>query len=279
MKPRTSLYRRSFRHPFALAAGTLATLTLISAGVPAQHSTQERKQEAKVVRRTTERTIADALDAIMQPRFQKDAGVFGISRLVPLIQGHNALGGSDIIAPAIDRGSQFRIRRNADDEREQTLITDAKQPGNLFIVGFLHIAHPQGQMQRPQNPPPRTPQRERLVILAVREEGQQAFFTRLTESEPVLRGNPSSPYEERVKAAYSNKSLVLEWERAAKKALPELRRGVPVETIVGDYTIFLRPVQAKQQVCLDCHPGATKDETLGVMLYAIAKKAPTVTMR
>ena len=62
------------------------------------------------------------------------------------------------------------------------------------------------------------------------------------------------------------------WRQDGKRhRLPRLRQGQNVDASVGEYILALRPVQAKQGDCLGCHAGARLNDTLGVMVYAIAR--------
>lgn len=259
---------KSFPSAAALAAVPVVLLTITAGRAPAYDSKEE----------PAARGVADALDRILQPRFQEDAGIFGISRLVPFVPGHNALGGSDIIA------RRFVIHaspRDNDAEKrvgEQRLLDMALRPGNDFVIGFLHIGHTPGQYRKDIGISPRGNPRtdERLSILAVRDEKAQAFFTSSAtasslRNRPAGRAPGPQEWETRVEKATKNARLAAAWEQTAKDALPRLKRGSSVNTSVGDYMLVLRPVQAKQASCLGCHTGATPNETLGVLVYAVAR--------
>jgi len=100
----------------ALAAGGLPfALALSSAGRSAPPSSVETPQQ-----------VADTLDSIVQPRFQQNAGRFGVDRV--LLEGHdNAYG---------------LAAENAVERRKFRQVNGSHRP---YVVAFLHCAHKPGQ--------------------------------------------------------------------------------------------------------------------------------------
>ncbi len=71
------------------------------------------------------RQVAETLDSIVQPRFQQNAGRFGVDRV--LIQGHDNV-------YDIEDGSRS-------DHRKLSRVKSARRP---FIIAFLHCVHKPG---------------------------------------------------------------------------------------------------------------------------------------
>lgn len=64
--------------------------------------------------------------------------------------------------------------------------------------------------------------------------------------------------------------------------LTSLKRGGEAETERGNWLVVMRPVRASRDSCLNCHAGAKRGDTLGVMVYAIDKntnQAPLQTLQ
>ncbi len=74
----------------------------------------------------TPEQVADHLDRIVQPRFQQNAGRFGIDRV--LVGGHDDVYGLDVTTA-----------------RERANLRLAKQARRPFVVAFLHCVHKPGQ--------------------------------------------------------------------------------------------------------------------------------------
>jgi hypothetical protein len=254
-----------FRYTIFFAVAALGIPLLVAAQVPERQVAEKRTPPTQ--------SIADSLDRIIQPLFQKDVGAFGVSRLVPYVAGHNALGGSYTFAPTFKPN---RAARTAEEQEAARHVEDARRPGNDFVIAFLHITHTPGQVKETIPRPAAKPIQERLSVLAVRDDKTQLFFTFPDSADNYGSGrNTGNPdFQKRAEGAKENATLVTRWEQAAKNALPLLKQGKPVESAVGDYVLAMRPVQAKQESCLGCHTGAKQDETLGVMVYAIAKNSP-----
>ena len=72
------------------------------------------------------RRVADLLDSVVQPRFQKDAGVFGTSRIAT-VEGHESI-------------ARFR----AADPVEAAVLSTANALGRDYMICFLHVSHVPG---------------------------------------------------------------------------------------------------------------------------------------
>ncbi len=55
--------------------------------------------------------------------------------------------------------------------------------------------------------------------------------------------------------------------------LAALKHGHPAEAEYENWVIVMRPVRALHQSCINCHAGARRGDTLGVMVYAVDKNA------
>ena len=74
----------------------------------------------------TPQQVADTLDSIVQPRFQKNAGRFGVDRV--LLAGHDTAYGL--------------AAENAGERRKFQQVRAAHRP---YVIAFLHCAHKPGQ--------------------------------------------------------------------------------------------------------------------------------------
>ena len=206
------------------------SLALTAAGVPLLLALSLHGQPAM----GTPRQVAEALDKIVQPRFQDvSAGQFGLTRLIPVASGHPAVG--------FDGG--FRTSTPA----EAALLAAADAPRRPYIMAFLHCAHvPGGPGARPPSL-------------------QRPFLAHITSRAFAL---PQSP--EHVQAGMERDSALI--QKTATDALPALRNGRPQEKTAGDWLVVMRPVRASTPTCLSCHSGAKRGDTLGVMVYAVRNK-------
>lgn len=221
----------------------LLPLALIAGGVPLLLALSLHGQPAPPTPTAahTPRQVADALDKIVQPRFQDvTAGAFGMMRLVPVASGHQAVGFYD----------DFRTSTPA----EAALLAAADAPRHPYVMAFLHCAHVPG---RPGTPPVGLP---------------RSWLSRITSRAFAL---PLSP--EHVQAGMERDSALI--QKTATDALPALRKGKPQEKAAGEWLVVMRPVRASTDTCLGCHVGAQRGDTLGVMVYAVRNKAARTASR
>lgn len=180
----------------------------------------------------TPQQVADTLDGIVQPRFQQNAGRFGVDRV--LLDGHDEIYGLSAVTARERR--DFR-RANA-----------AHRP---YVVAFLHCAHKPGHYSNSKERADGAtdPSLEPLASATTTEDGAEK-----------LRG-------------WADEHL----EKVVLPDLADLRRGGNVDKDFGNWRVCMRPVLASRPSCLGCHVGAKKNDTLGVMVYAVDKntvKAP-----
>jgi hypothetical protein len=172
--------------------------------------------------------VATLIDSVVQPRFLKDAGEFGLRRLAGL-NGHDA------------------VLFTAEDKTEKKALEQVDAFGRDYFLAFLHMAHKPGKYVRGPSP-------GRKVASDV-----QPHLSRIRTAKDVF-------LKERLSENQWAALLTLATDR-----LPELRKGKDESAVFENWSVSMRPVLARKS-CLDCHEGAKDGETLGVMLYAIAKK-------
>ena len=227
-----SVKRRPLLLAGLLAAGSAPLLlTLALQGSPASPAMQSQRQ------------VADDLDKIVQPRFQDaSAGKFGMSRLVPAVNGHQAVG--------------FQGYFRTENPTEAALLARADAANRPYVLAFLHCAHVPGKPDAETPSPTFTlssPVLPRLITITVRggtlksrhygfSDGMTIRYVR--ETEPALQS-------------------------AALRVLPSVMKGRNAQATSDHWTLFLRPVRALHSSCLTCHTTAKYGDTLGVMVYAV----------
>ena len=109
----------------ALAAGSVPLLLALSLrGQPAP--------KAMPPKAGSPLAVAQALDAIVQPRFQDvRAGQFGLTRLVPAVQGHQSVG--------------FLGNFETNNPAEAASLASANAAHRSYVMAFLHCAHVPGE--------------------------------------------------------------------------------------------------------------------------------------
>ncbi len=179
--------------------------------------------------------MADLIDSVIQPRFLKEAGTFGLRRLVT-VNGHE---------PVIF---------TAEDKAEKKLLEQVEAAKRDYFVSFLHVAHKPGKYVRPQPPGPAP--------------------TTKTEVKPHLSPIPTARDSRRAEGERLTPQQWAGLLQVAVEALPKLREGKDSSASFEKWAVTLRPVLAKKS-CLDCHEGAKAGDTLGAMVYAVEKNATT----
>lgn len=93
-----------------------------------------------------ERQVADLLDSLIQPRFQVTNGKdFGMSRVVPVRQGHGHMG---VLQP--------------ETEAEKKILAEVAQSGYEYKLGFVHTGYQLSRYARKLPTYPTTPTFERI---------------------------------------------------------------------------------------------------------------------
>lgn len=197
--------------------------------------------------------VADDLDRIIQPRFVQNAGMFGLSRLVPFVNGH-AIG--------------FMGRFDVETPTEKSLLSQADAANRDYVIAFLHCAHVPGCFV------------SRGVFQPSARGGK------LTAQSPslstlVVTHNPSLDASPATSQQVSAQSYLYgegkdRFQRAAVQNLPKLQKGREVQATVAQWTLVMRPVTASTAACVNCHTGSKKGDTLGVMVYAVGNSINSV---
>lgn len=200
------------------------------------------RAEQKTDKLKTATSVANALDKILQPRFHKDSGKFGISRMG--LPGHtNVLG----------------LREETPEEKP--LLKAIQQAGYAYALGFFRCAHKPGthftQVKEDVDPSPKPEARDLNHYWTVGVVQSRKYFS---------NGEDGVPEREAKEWAQSYQPAI---EKACLKALPLLKQGKSVDTHYKKWLIALRPVRATDQKCLGCHETAKKGDTLGVIVYTV----------
>lgn len=185
--------------------------------------------------------VANALDGVIQQRFLQNAGLFGLTRVVPVVNGHpiGYIGTLGTETPT-----------------EKQVLARAAAARRDYAIAFLHCAHVPGQFVRPG-----------VFKPAVRQGKVPALKPWL--STLIVTRDPS-PTAQKVSAPLTGYTQLQEqWQAAALRSLPTLQHGSAVQAAVADWTVVMRPVTASDGACVSCHVGAKRGDTLGVMVYAV----------
>ncbi len=212
-----------------LGAVTLITPQKVTAGEA------RRKQSSPA-------SVANALDKIIQPRFHKDSGKFGITRMG--LPGHtNALGLREEVA------------------KDKSLLKAVKHSGHAYAIGFFRCAHKPGthfvQAKDSEGVPPKPEPRLLNRYWTVGITKSRKYFS---NGEDGVAENEAAQWEKNYQPSV---------EKACIKALPTLKQGKNVDTHYKNWFIAMRPIRATEEKCLSCHEGAKLGDTLGVLVYSV----------
>ena len=208
--------------------------------------------------------IANMLDGIVQPRFYVEAGAFGLSRLAPLISGHESASrvmltvpknnGNDTGAATLQTSQASIVRsRYGLTEHDMEVLKAVRAQNRDYQVGFLHTTH--------------VPGRQRFQMTA-----QGGARTAPQEARKI---------DTTLDTMYDSETNVASfWRKAPRKddvfeeslkAMPTLEQGKPAEVETKTRYVFLRPVTASKETCVKCHEGSKPGDCLGVMVYVVNK--------
>jgi hypothetical protein len=201
-------------------------------------------QSQSISKVETPHQVADVLDCVFQPRFQKDEIGFGLSRIMT-ISGHEKV-----------------ARFTPQDENEKRLMAKVQTAGREYVVAFLHCAHVPGRYPEIRD--------AKGKVVAEEQKGSASLHPHLTS---LFASSPGKEKPEML----ASRPLGLEGkgmknvEKVVIDALPKLKKGKDVEADSAKWLVVMRPVTASQDSCLKCHTGAKAGDTLGVMVYAVSK--------
>ena len=158
---------------------------------------------------------------------------------------------------------------------------NAKQTN--FVITFFHCAHVPGKSLDPSTLGEKTQQQE--LILSKRALHPSITVLMSYCWQPVVKKVNGSyvPYDpahhngkpEMLPSGLPDVLLDEMINKTCVQASPRLLRGQSVQANRGKWVIWMSPVRALQETCLSCHTGAKRGDTLGVMAYAVSKKAVT----
>jgi hypothetical protein len=204
--------------------------------------------------------VALVLDCITQPRFQEDMKNFGMSRMLPTAGGHLMAGRLLLSSP-----------------KERDLFKTAENSHRDFVIGFFHCAHIPGKLA-PARSVPGQPSTARTEKPAGKGgfgsmTGSPGFSDPVDSISQVCNHMLHLYHGDRKIASEEDVNVTREMGKAAQKALPKLMKGQGAEQDAGNWLVVARPVLAMKTSCLKCHQGAKIGDTLGVLTYAVNKKA------
>lgn len=198
--------------------------------------------------------VAQALDAIVQPRFQDDrAGVFGLGRVVPVVRGHLAV-------------NDFQPHTKS----ETQIWQRANNARRSFQVDFLHCAHVPGKFAAASSLPAAAPgiHLDGTLSPTVVDRPKPSLSPLIQKGfAPAPNWNDPKVREQVGKERVAELAM---FQQAAAIALPNLLKGKAQEKTVGGWLVVMRPVCASKDSCLTCHAGAKRGDTLGAMVYAVS---------
>ena len=191
----------------------------------------------------TPEQVADAIDAVIQPRFQENAGAyFGMERI--LIGGPSGIYSLD--AERVPK-MKTMLRRVAESQRK-------------YAISFLSCVHKPGKYVNHNDKNDNTITEPYLTTLIM--PGNQYYDNAIEDDDTQPSTKPQRKWEAEQKPVL---------EKAVLKVFPELKKGKSMNAEVGKWFVTMRPVRANKASCLGCHKGAKKGDTLGVMVYSISR--------
>lgn len=190
--------------------------------------------------------VAETLDCLLQPKFQTFDGRFGVSERTEEL--------------CMDDYFQTRLRIETAQDRKYHALAEAAHRD--YFVMFLHCAQKPAAKYRDK-----ADRRDRLQ--STKEVALPLPDGPSLDVIDAKRGAPAT--RERLRNLLYAQGK--QWQKACVSELPRLRRGERVNADSGDWLLAMRPVRAVKRECLGCHTSAKKGDTLGVMVYAVSRKA------
>lgn len=189
--------------------------------------------------------LAESLDALIQPRFQVNAGDFGLARIG--VVGHTAV-----------------LNNKVTTAFEKQLETNTKKSNRNYTVGFFHCADKPGKFKTNISGMRVWPTSKPLTYTMFYQSEEKIFSKKKIVSNGVhqLAAPGISFWNNQTNAAVQSLCV---------KALPKLKQGESVDAAMGKWLVAMRPIRALNASCIGCHAGAQKGDTLGVMVYTISK--------
>ncbi len=139
-----SVSPRFWRLPLALVAGSLPLMLALASG--------GRSAPTAPIAAETPQQVANTLDSIVQPRFQQDAGRFGVDRIFEL-DGHGNVQWVD-----------------ADSHAERQRFAAVKASKRPYIIAFLHCRH------KPEHVAFTAPKIDALTAVGATQTGAERMY-------------------------------------------------------------------------------------------------------
>jgi hypothetical protein len=199
--------------------------------------------------------VAELLDCFAQNRFAQPEGRLGVSRLVTL-NGHN------------------RVRLYPETAFEKELMGRVQAAGRPYVVSFLHVARPPAiSKQTARNYPQYTASTRAVATPFLLPLGMELMvpLPASPRSRPNVeedRAQSSAMHRRMEKLGRDLKSMTVRVTAEASR----LKRGQSLNLVCNDWQVAARPVRAKAD-CLSCHQKSKAGDTLGVMVYAVNRRA------
>ncbi len=209
--------------------------------------------------------LVTLIDGTLQPRFQQDAGVFGISRTY----GVDVIGGHQSVLSVLD------VPEMATTPPANNLFTT--DVGREYIIGFFRFAKKPGKyVSDVDGQPSITDKRTRPVY---QELAWQRTRQQMQTQKPMTRkaGDMGDVLQHDMDQGRLQKAV----KAVCLNALPDVRQGRPCDVTRSGYLIAIRPIKAAKASCLHCHAGAKLNDALGAMVYTVRldTAAPKLTVR
>jgi hypothetical protein len=190
--------------------------------------------------------VVNNLDAVLQARFLRTMGEFGLARMT-LLPGHD----------------DVRMRLGGASKEEGALWDAAVAAKLPFEIGFIHCAKPPATATIERFGGKRRTYSKEEVEAKSRYE--LAHPNRVT---PILL---NASHKRTTSMAIAPET----WVEKSKTALPKLMKGEPVNVSTGDTLYAMRPIKALKNECLGCHTNSKAGDTLGALLYVVSKTLAT----
>jgi len=196
------------------AVAVTGTLVLLSVAgfAPSRSQPNGKKVDAPL-------KVAELLDSIVQPRFQKDAGVFGMGRVMS-VNGHN-----------------FVARFKPADEAEVRVLNQANAYDRDYLISFLHMTHVPGKYKHPGDERPGTANpKPYLTPLAVRDVNDVMVGSRVdarTLEKVVLKVLPRLRTGANAQAPFDKWLVVMRPVRALQSSCLSCHTGAKTGDTLG----------------------------------------------
>ena len=237
-------------HARSLSVPLLATMVLLAGAIvaPAQQPAKPIAPK-NAAHPPSPIRLAAIIDGILQPRFQEDAGVFGMSRTY----GVDVIGGHQYVLFVLDEADTSRNM-----PANKPFTTDV---GREYIIGFFRFAKRPGKYVAVGmgQPPPNAGRQARPVY-------QEIAWQRTWQQEEAQK---TSGIDAALQCETDQGRLQKSVQAFCLNSLPNVKQGSPCDAMRDGWLIAIRPIKATKTLCLHCHAGAKLNDALGAMVYTV----------